>query len=322
MTMLAFACAVLGVLALACTSLFIGASNVSLAGLLSASWDDPAVQVLLVSRLPRTLALVLAGIAMAVAGTLMQMLARNRFAEPSTVGTAESAKLGFLLVLVFAPDAHPLARVAVASAVALVGTLIFLKILERIPLRSTLIVPLIGIMLGGVINAVATFIAYRLDLLQSLSAWSTGDFSMILSGRYELLWVGLALTLMAYAVADWFTVAGMGQDFTTNLGLDYRLVVFIGLSIVAANTAVVVGTVGMIPFLGLVAPNLVSMAMGDNVRRTLPWVAVFGAGLVLACDILGRVVNAPYEIPIGTLLGIIGSFLFLYILLRRHAHLA
>ena len=299
--------------------MFVGASDISVLSILDSGWDDGSMDVLLVSRLPRTLALILAGTAMAVAGTLMQMLARNRFAEPSTVGTAEAAKLGFLLVLIFLPEASIPIRIAVASGVALIATLLFLRILDRIPLQSTLLVPLIGILFGGVINAMATFIAYRFDLMQSLSGWTTGDFSMILQGRYELLWIGFGLTLLAYRLADWFTVAGMGHDFTTNLGLNYRLVVFVGLTIVAVITAGVVGTVGMIPFLGLVVPNVVSMALGDNVRRTMPWVAILGAGIVLACDIAGRVLNYPYEIPIGTVLGVVGSGVFLFLLLRKHA---
>ena len=318
--MLAFAAVI--VVGLAIVSLFIGVSDISLAGILASGWDDGPLQVLLVSRLPRTLALLLAGTAMAVAGTLMQMLARNRFAEPSTVGTAEAANLGFLLVLLIVPDAPIPVRLAVASGVALLGTMVFLRILDRIPLQSTLLVPIIGIMLGGVINAVATFIAYRFDLMQSLATWSTGDFSMVLMGRYEALWIGLALTVIAYRLADWFTVAGMGHDFTINLGLNYRFVVFLGLAIVSVITAVVIGSVGMIPFLGLVVPNLVSLALGDNMRRTVPWVAVLGAGVVLACDIAGRLIIYLYEIPIGTLLGVLGSSLFLFLLLRKHARLA
>ena len=66
-------------------------------------------------------------------------------------------------------------------------------------------------------------------------------------------------------------------------------------------------TCGMIPFLGLIVPNVVSILQGDNMRRSLPWVAMLGAGLVLACDIVGRLVIRPYEIPIGTMMGIIGS---------------
>ncbi|MDH4982147.1 iron chelate uptake ABC transporter family permease subunit [Hyphomicrobium sp. D-2] len=302
-------------------SVFVGVSNISLATLLASGWADTQVQVLFESRVPRTLALVLAGAAMAVAGTILQMIVRNRFAEPSTVGTAEAAKLGFLLALIFVPDASIALRLVAATVVALLVTAIFLRILRHTSLQSPLIVPLVGILLGGVINAAATFIAYRYDLLQSLATWSSGDFSMILRGRYELLWLALGMTVIAYIYADRFTVAGMGENFTTNLGLNYRAVVALGLVIVAVVTAVVIATAGMILFLGLVVPNLVSLVMGDNVRRALPWVALLGAVLVLVCDILGRIVNAPYEIPVGTMLGAVASGLFLYLLLRKNAHL-
>ena len=78
----------------------------------------------------------------------------------------------------------------------------------------------------------------------------------------------------------------------------------------------VVVSVGRIPFLGLIVPNIVSLALGDNMRRAVPWVAVSGAGLVLACDILGRVIRAPYEIPVGTVMGLIGSAIFLVLIVR------
>lgn len=309
-------------IALSAWSVFVGVSDISVASLWKTGSSGEPMQILLDSRIPRTAALVLAGSALAACGTILQMLVRNRFAEPSTVGTAEAAKLGFLSVLVLMPDAAIIVRIAAAAGFALVVTAIFLRILRGLSIRSPLIVPLVGILLGGVINAAATFIAYRFDLLQSLAIWSSGDFSMILRGRYELLWIGFALTVLAYVYADRFTVAGLGEEFTTSLGLNYRAVVALGLVIVSSVTAVVIVTVGMIPFLGLVVPNLVSLVLGDNVRHALPWVAILGAALVLVCDITGRTLNAPYEIPVGTVLGIIASVLFLYILLRRNARLA
>jgi iron complex transport system permease protein len=158
--------------------------------------------------------------------------------------------------------------------------------------------------------------------LQTLLAWTTGDFSGVLRGRYELLWVAFLLAIIAYVTADRFTVAGMGRDFTTNLGMNYRAVLAFGLTIVALVTSVVVVTVGMIPFLGLVVPNIVSLTVGDNMRRSVPWVSVLGALFVLVCDIIGRVVRAPYEIPIGTVVGVVGSAMFLYLILRRPRHAA
>lgn len=316
-----FAAAAILVAVLAVVSVFVGVGDVSPGALLGRNPDDRALQLLLVSRIPRTLAIVLAGMSMSVAGMIMQMLTRNRFVEPSTAGTAESASLGILTVTLLAPDIPVFAKMLVASGFALAGTALFLRILRAVPLRSVLIVPLIGIMLGGVISAITTFIAYRFDLLQSLNAWMTGDFSGVLRGRYELLWLSFALTAIAYMAAHRFTVAGLGEDFTTNLGLNYKAVMRLGLVIVSMVTAVVVVTVGMIPFLGLIVPNIVSVAMGDNMRRSLPWVALLGAGLVLACDITGRLIRYPYEIPIGTTMGVVGSALFLYLLLRKRRQL-
>ena len=302
---------------LAIISLFIGVSDVSLSTVFAPDPEARATQVLLISRIPRTLAIILAGSSLAIAGLLMQMIVRNRFVEPSTAGTTEAATLGFLVVTLFAPGWPLMAKMLVAAAFALAGTALFIRLLRFVPVRDVMLVPLVGIMLGGVIGAITTFFGYRFNLLPSLLAWNMGDFSGVLRGRYELLWFGLAGTVMAYIAADRFTVAGMGQDFTTNLGLNYKLVMRLGLVIVSVVAAVCLVSVGSIPFLGLIVPNVVSLMIGDNMRRTVPWVAVLGAGFVLACDILGRVIRYPYEIPISVVVGVIGSFLFLYLLLRK-----
>ena len=308
--------ALLATLLLAAASLFIGVTDVTLAGVLSGGAEGRPMQVLLISRVPRTLSLLLAGSSMAIAGLVMQIVVRNRFVEPGTVGTTESALLGFLLVTLFAPGWPIMGKMMVAALFALAGTFLFLRVIRSVPPRDVLLVPLIGIMLSGIIGAVTSFFAYRFGLLPSLLAWELGDFSGVLRGRYELLWIGLVCAACAYWAADRFTVAGMGEDFTTNLGLNYNQVMTLGLVIVSVSSAVVLVSVGIIPFLGLVVPNVISLLVGDNMRRTVPWVAVSGAAFVLACDILGRVIRAPYEIPIGVVVGVIGSAVFLYLLLR------
>jgi iron complex transport system permease protein len=232
---------------LALISLLIGASDLSFAALLSPQEGERAVQILVVSRIPRTVALILAGTAMAVAGLIMQMLTQNRFVEPSTAGTVEAASLGLLIVTLFAPDFPVIGKMLVAAAFALAGTALFLRILRLVPLRSVLTVPLVGIMLGGIISAITTFFAYRFDLMQSLNAWTTGDFSGVLRGRYELLWVTFVLTLLAYAAADRLTLAGMGRDFATNLGLRYRSIVSFGLIIMLTTFGTIRPRNGIMP---------------------------------------------------------------------------
>jgi len=314
--------AIIVTIGLAIASLFVGVSDVSLASLLSSSAEDRPMQVLLISRIPRTLAILLAGASMAIAGLVMQMVVRNRFVEPSTAGTTEAASLGFLVVTIFAPGWPLMAKMLVAAVFALAGTALFLRVLRAVPLRDVLLVPLVGIMLGGIIGSVTSFFAYRMGLNASLLAWSMGDFSGVIRGRYELLWIGLACCIIAYIAADRFTVAGMGRDFTTNLGLNHKHVMMLGLVIVSVVSAVVLVSVGSIPFLGLIIPNIVSLTVGDNMRRTVPWVAVGGAAFVMICDIIGRIVRFPYEIPISVVVGVVGSGIFLYLLLRTRRHAA
>lgn len=304
--------AVLLLLALMLASLLVGVADLSWAALSDQDW-----LILLVSRLPRTLALVLCGTSLAVSGLIMQMLVRNRFVEPGTTGTLEAATLGLLLMALFAPGLGIFTKMLVAALCALAGSLLFMALLRAIPLRSVVMVPLVGIMLGGVIGSVTLFIAYRHNLMQSLANWTNGDFSAVLRGRYELLWLAAGLTLVAYMTANRFTLIGLGRNLAMNLGLGYRSVMLLGLIIVSLISAVTVVTAGVIPFLGLIVPNVISLMMGDNLRRSLPWVAWLGAVLVLVCDLLGRLLRYPYEIPIGTVMGVLGSALFIYLLLKR-----
>lgn len=301
---------------LSVTSLFIGVSDVTLSSILS---DAEMRYIFIVSRVPRTIALLLAGSALSVAGLIMQILTQNRFIEPSIAGTTQSAGLGLLLVMILAPATVSIfVKMIFACLFALLGTALFMLILRKIILKSALIVPIVGIMLGSVISAITVFLAMYFDLLQSLWAWIYGgDFSGILQGRYELLWLVGLLTLFSYWVADNFTVASMGREFAINVGLNHRKVMTMGLSVIALTTGIVIVVVGLLPFVGLIIPNLISLKMGDNIRKTIPYVCLSGAGLVLLCDMIGRIIIQPYEIPASTILGVIGAIIFLYLLIKQ-----
>lgn len=295
-------------------SLGVGAAHIGFAGLFAPSG---ATDYLFLSRLPRTFAAILAGASLAVAGVIMQMLARNRFVEPATAGTGECAALGLLAVTLLLPGAPILAKMALSSSAAFAGTAVFLALVHRLPPSQPLLVPLTGIVFGGIVAAVTTFIAYETDLIQYLGVWMNGEFSGVIQGRYELLWASGAVALLAYVFADRFTIAGLGRDAATGLGLNYRQVMIIGLGIVALITSFTVITVGMLPFVGLVVPNIVSRFHGDNARRTLPLVALTGGTLVLASDLAGRLLRYPYEIPASTVFGVVGTGVFLWLLFAR-----
>lgn len=300
---------------LACASLFVGVQDLSLLQLFHLS--DEQMNTLFSSRIPRLMSIVLAGMSLSLCGFIMQSMTRNKFVSPTTAGTMDWAKLGILTAMLVFTQASPLMKMAIAFLFTLAGNLLFLKILRHIKVNDTIYVPLVGLMFGGIVSSISTFIAYKYDLIQNVSAWLQGDFSLIVQGRYELLYVSVPLLIIAYLYADRFTVAGMGESFAVNLGLTYKRVMAVGLVIVSMITSVTILTVGMLPFLGLIIPNIVSIYRGDHLKKSLPHTALLGAIFVLICDVLGRVIIYPYEISVGLMVGIIGSAIFLYMLLRR-----
>ncbi len=296
-------------------SLFVGVQDLSAMDLFHLTKEES--QTLFFSRFPRLLSIIMAGMSLSICGLIMQQITRNKFVSPTTAGTMDWARLGVLISLLVFASASPLLKMSIAFIFSLAGNLLFMKILDRIKFNDTIYIPLVGLMLGSIVSSLATFIAYKYDLIQNLSSWLQGDFSLVVKGRYELLYLSIPLLIIAYLYADKFTVAGMGESFSINLGVKYKQIVNIGLVIVSLITSITILTVGMLPFLGLIIPNIVSIYRGDHLRKSLPHTALLGAVFVLACDILGRVIIFPYEISIGLMVGVIGSAIFLFMLIRR-----
>ena len=299
-------------LALAVASLFVGVYDVAGA---ADGWEMFAI-----TRIPRTVALVLAGAVMALSGLIMQLMTQNRFVEPTTTGTTEWAGLGLLTTMILFPGATLVGRMVGAVLFAFIGTLVFFLFLRRVRLQSSLIVPIVGIMLGAVVGSASTFLALETNMLQQLGTWFAGSFTGVVRGRYELLFLVLVVGVLAFLIADRFTVAGLGKDIATSVGLNYTAVVFTGVAMVSLATGVVTVVIGALPFLGLVVPNIVSMIRGDNLRTNLPWVCMAGVWVVIVCDLIGRTIIAPFEVPISLILGVVGAAAFLALLLRRAKH--
>lgn len=300
---------------LSIVSIFVGVLDVNLAGLFQG--DTEQLEILVISRLPRLLAILCTGIGMSVSGLIMQQLCMNKFVSPTTGATITSAQLGILIALLFMPQSTLWSRALFAFGCAIAGTWIFVWFIQRIQFKDVIMVPLIGIMFSNVIGGITSFLAYKFEMTQSLSSWLVGHFSMVLQGRYELVYMVVPLVILAFVFANHFNIVGMGKDFSKNLGVNYNLVLFMGLSIAALITASIVVVVGSISYIGLIVPNLVAMFKGDKIRGTLVDTALFGAVFVLACDILARVVIAPYELPIELVIGVIGSLLFVGLLFYR-----
>ena len=302
-------------LILSILSLFIGVIDLDALSLLSG--DVWQLRIFIISRLPRLLALLCTGIGMSVAGLIMQQLCMNKFVSPTTGATISSAQFGILLALLFMPDSTLWGRALFAFAAAVAGTWGFVWFIQRIQFKDVVMVPLVGIMFSNIIGGVTNFLAYKFEMTQALSTWLTGHFSLVLKGRYELVYLAVPLVILAFLYANHFNIVGMGRDFSKNLGVNYNVILFIGLTIAAMITASVVVVVGAVSYIGLIVPNVVSLFKGDKIRGTLADTALFGALFVLVCDMAGRIVIAPYELPIELIIGIIGSILFIMLLFYR-----
>ena len=311
MTLLLAVCLVI----LSVASLFVGVIDINLASLLSG--DVEQVEIFLISRLPRLLAILCTGVGMSVAGLIMQQLCMNKFVSPTTGATISSAQFGILLALLFMPGSTLWGRAIFAFVTAILGTWIFVWFIQKIQFKDVVMVPLVGIMFGNVIGGITNYLAYKYEMTQALSSWLVGHFSLVIRGRYEIVYLVVPLVIVAFLFANHFNIVGMGRDFSKNLGVHYNLVLLMGLTIAAMITASVVVVVGSISYIGLIVPNVVAMFKGDKIRGTLVDTALFGAIFVLVCDMIGRVVIAPYELPIELIVGILGSIIFIALLLYR-----
>lgn len=304
---------------LSVASLFVGATDIDIGSLL-AGGDDMKLKIFVLARIPRLLAILCTGVGMSVAGLIMQQLCMNKFVSPTTGATIQSAQFGVALAMTFFPTMGLGVRTIFAFVLAIAGTLLFVFFVQRIKIKDTVLVPLVGIMFGNIIGGVTNFIAYQAEITQQLSTYFSGSFALIIQGNYELVYFVVPLVIIAFIYANHFNIVGMGQDFSKNLGVNYNFVLILGLSIAAVITASVIVVVGQISYIGLIVPNIVSLFKGDKIRGTLIDTALFGALFVLVCDMIARVVIKPYEIPIELVAGIIGSIIFIVMLFYKLKH--
>lgn len=270
-----------------------------------------------ITRVPRTVSLMLTGAAMSMSGLVMQLITQNRLVESTTTGTIEWAGLGLVFVYLFFPAPTLFQRMTGAIIFSFIGTMIFFSFLRRVKLRSSLIVPIIGMMLGAVVSAVSTFIGLVFQMTQNIENWFVGSFASVQIGRYEYLWIIIIVTFLIFIYADRLTLAGLGEDVTTSLGVNYNKIVLLGTGLISLAVGIVAAVIGNLPFLGLIVPNIVSMYRGDDLRSNLPWVCVLGMGTITVCDIISRTIIMPFEVPVSLILGTVGSVLFIVILLRQ-----
>lgn len=276
--------------------------------------DLTAWSVLWYSRVPRTAAIVLSAAGLSTAGLIMQAISRNKFMSPSTSGTTDAAAFGLLISYIFLNQQPGIVQTVFSFVFALVSTLLFTSVINRLKIRDIVYIPLIGMMYGGLISAITTAVAYRFEAMQMMSAINLGSFAKL--GDFSVVYIVIIPLILAIFYATKFSIIGLGEDFSKNLGLNYNRVVFIGLIIIALITSATFVAVGPLPFIGLIIPNMAASFYGDNIKKSIVDLMIFGADFVLICDILSRLIIYPFEMSVSLTISFIGGIIFMIYLLR------
>lgn len=283
--------------------------------------DSPDARILLYLRLPRALGAVFAGAALAVAGVLIQGVLHNPMAAPNIIGVNSGAGLGAVLMLSALPSA-----VAFLPVAAFFGAILACLCIYAIASRtggSRMTVILVGIAVSSVLSAgINTLKTLYPDSVYDADAFMIGGLSGITFIRLlpaaGLILLALILSLLFAREAD---VLSLGDDTAKSLGMNVKRIRLILLSLASVLAGAAVSFAGLLGFVGLVVPHICRFFVGQNHRLLIPASALGGAVLVLVCDLLCRLIFAPYELPVGILLSFVGApFFILLILTGRKRH--
>lgn len=314
--------AALAALALAALANFcLGASGVSPAdvarALLEGDRESVAARVFLYIRLPRAAAAAVAGSALAAAGTLLQSVLRNPLAAPSVLGINSGAGLCALAVMAFFPSAARAVPAAAFAGACLSAFAVYALARLTGASRSTIVLAGVAVntLLSACMDAIVTLVP---DAAASRSAFSIGGFSAVTMKQVGFAAPFWALGMLAaLAFRRELEMMSLGDDVARSLGL--RVERFRAAFLIAAAmlSGAAVSFAGLLGFVGLIAPHLARLMLGDGARGSLPLAAALGAALCLLCDLVARTAFAPYELPVGVVLSFLGAPFFLWLLIRR-----
>jgi len=276
--------------------------------------DEMSRFIFLHSRVPRTIAVILSAAGLSVAGLIMQSISRNKFMSPTTAGTTDAAALGLLISFIFLGHSSGVVQSAFSFVFALLGTLLFTAVINRLKIREVVYIPLLGIMYGGVISAISTALAFQTETQTTLNQFNIGSFARL--GNFDLVYIVIIPLIVSVGYATKFSIIGLGADFAKNLGLNYNRVVGVGLITIALVSASTFVAVGPLPFIGLIIPNMTATIFGDNIKRSITDLMLFGASFVLFCDIASRLMIFPFEMNVSVTISVVGGVIFMVYLLR------
>lgn len=313
--------AVVILLAAVLSSMLFGSVGLSPSRIMGAvsGTDRTAAVILFELRLPRMLASLLAGAALAVAGLILQTITDNDLCAPSIIGVNSGAGLAVMVMLCLFPMAWRLLPLA-AFAGALGTSFIVLTVSrcgKSFEKKSTIV--LAGVAVSAIMSAGISFLSIKYpDVLSSYNAFSVGGFSGVTMKQLTVPSVIIILGIIAAILyAPKISLLCLGSETAASLGVQVKTVYALSVVISAALCASAVSFAGLLGFVGLVVPHIVRRLIKGNLRAAIPFTACVGAILVTLSDTVGRVVIAPSELPAGIIMSFVGAPFFIYLLIRR-----
>lgn len=281
------------------------------------NYDDDNLKHFVFStiKIPRVLGAIIVGGILAVGGAVMQGITRNYLADPSIVGVSSGAGLGLsIATLVFMGENSYGENILFSLIGSSVSTVLIFYLSSQIKGReSQTKLLLAGAALGTLFGSISSIINLYSGLGQSLALWNN-------SGLLGMRWMGVAVLMLGvvgaiigFLIAGKITILGMGEETAIGLGENVKLTKMLGIIAVVLISAATVSTVGGIGFIGLIIPNMVKMAVGADYKKIIPISAVFGAALLVTADVVSRLINPPFETPVGAITSVIGIPIFIYL---------
>jgi iron complex transport system permease protein len=300
-------------------SIAFGAADIKLAtvweAILYFNPEQTSHQIIQEIRMPRAIAAVLVGALLAVSGAVMQGLTRNPLASPSIMGVTDGAAFALVLTLALFPTATILGLTFSSFVGAGLGVILVFMVGAFSKGGLTPVkLALAGVAVGSLLSALSTAIALHTQVAKNMSFWYAGGLTSTnwTSVKILVLAGGIGLLLALY-ISRSITILSLGEGVSKGLGQNTILVKSLGVLVVLLLTGAAVSVAGAVGFIGLVIPHITRFIIGSDYRWIIPISAVLGGLLLVLADLAAKMVNAPYETPVGAITAIIGVPFFLYL---------
>lgn len=281
--------------------------------------DNVNHQIVMHSRMPRTIGALLIGAFLAISGAVMQGMTRNYLASPSIMGVSDGSVFTITLCTIFAPNASSLDMIMYSLIGSALGAGIAFGLASLLPNgMSPVRMAIIGTIIGTFLSSVSAAMASYFQVSQNISFWYNARLHQMDPGMLKLTVpfavVGIAMALL---VSKSITILSLGEEVSMSLGLRTVLVKAMAVASVVILTGISVALAGNIGFVGLIVPHITRFLVGVDYRRIIPCAGVLGAIFLALSDILSRFLNYPFETPIGVVTSLIGVPFFLYLIRKK-----